>query len=76
MPSLDNIKIGSPNPNGANWQFNVRPAEALDSAGIEIVSYPAEQYSEDVASVRKAETDSPLVPVPAAVRWLLKKIIS
>lgn len=70
------IKIGYPNSNGASWQFNVRPAEAIDAAGVEIVSYPTDQHTDDIDPACRAETDSLPCPVPASARWLLEKIIS
>lgn len=70
------IKIGYPDSNGAAWQFNMRPAESIDAAGVEIVSYPADQYTDNVAPACRVEADSLSCPMPASVRWLLKKIIS
>lgn len=41
------LKLGYPPSNGDSWQFNVRAAEVLDAARVEIVSGPETSSLQD-----------------------------
>jgi hypothetical protein len=60
VQGISNIKLGYPPSNGDNWQFNVRSAEVLDAAGVEIVAGPHPEAAKAVGPETSASWKSVL----------------